>query len=367
MADHHHTRSCRAAAIFVGIGLLLAACDKKPPTSPGPGLPPGPAPVTTLRLEIVAPPEIEPGETVQLTANAIKSDGSVENVSNTARWSPLNSPVLQLSHTGLATGTGRGQVTVTASFASRGTSARVYVLPRGTFEVTGNIKESGFGVPLVAVTVISGIGTGLTTLADLNGDYALYGVSGPVQIQLKKAGYVTTIRQVDVAAHGRRDFDLPVEGTRKNYAGIYSLTISKSEPCRFPGSIFPEAATRRVYTANVSQDAGRLTVTLSDADFIVTNGVGNRFFALMDPSDTMTARISDASNYYYYTGRFDIVERVSGMALMVQGTVTAKGTPQAISGTLKGEILTSARPTAPFLPASAACYSDTHGFEMVRR
>lgn len=138
-------------------------------------------------------------------------------------------------------------------------------------------------------------------------------------------------------------------------------------PCRFSGSIFPEAAARRVYTATVSQDAGRLAVTLSDADFIVTGGFGNRFFALMDPSDTMTARISDADNYYYYSGHFDIVERVGGTPLMVQGSVTAKGTPQAISGTLRGSIMTSSRPSAPFLPAMAQCFSDTHGFEMVRR
>jgi len=367
MADNHHIRSCRAAAIFVSIGLSLAACDKKPPTSPPPPPPPvGPALVQTVRLEIVAPPEIEPGESVQLTANAVKSDGSVENVSSQARWSPTNSPILQLSSTGLATGTGRGQVFVTAFFANRGVNARILVLPRGTFAVTGNIKDSGFGVPLVAVTVISGIGTGLTTLTNPNGYYALYGVSGPVQIQLKKEGYLTTARQVDVAAHGTRDFELAIEGTRKNYTGIYTLTISMNEQCRRSGTL-PDAAKRRVYTANVSQDAGRLTVMLTDADFIVTNGFGNRFFALMDPLDTMTAKIGDADDYYYYTGHFDIVERLSDTALMVQGTVTARGTPQSISGTLKGSIMTSIRATAPFLPSAASCYSDTHSFEMVRR
>ncbi|HXG72559.1 MAG TPA: hypothetical protein VNJ04_18300 [Gemmatimonadaceae bacterium] len=371
MADTHHMRSCRAVAIFVSIGLALAACDRKPPTSPPPPvLPPGPAaPVQTVRLSIVAPSEIEPGESVQLTANAIKSDGSVENVSSQARWSPTNSPILQVSPTGLATGTGRGQETVIASFANRSVGARVLVLPRGTFAVTGNIKESGFGVPLVLVTVITGIGTGLTTLTNVNGYYELYGVSGPVQIQLKKEGYVNTLRQVDVAAHGTRDFDIPIEGTRKNYAGIYTLTIAMNEPCRFTFGTLPDAAKRRVYTATVSQDAGRLTVLLTDADFIVTNGLGNRFFALVDPLDRVTAQIGNAEEDFYfgYFGRFDIVERLSPTALTVQGAVTARGTPQSISGTLQGSIATSKRPTAPFLPSAATCNSDTHGFEMVRR
>lgn len=77
---------------------MFASCDKNP-TSPRPPQQPGPSsPVTTVRLELVAPAKIAPGESVQLAANAIKSDGSVENVSSKTNWSATNfSQVLQLS------------------------------------------------------------------------------------------------------------------------------------------------------------------------------------------------------------------------------------------------------------------------------
>lgn len=362
----------RYVAVIAAMGLVLvfASCDGKSPTSPVPPPQPGqPAPVTVVRLELVAPSEIAPGESVQLTANAVKSDGSVENVSSQAQWAPTDSPVLQLSSTGLATGIKRGETFVSARFSGRGANARIFVLPKGTFRLAGNIKESGFGIENVTVTVIAGVGEGLTTLSGSGGSYVLYGVSGPVQIHLKKEGYRNDILQLAVTAHRTADFEIVADRPRKDYSGTYTLTISAS-PCGFTSGPFPDAAKSRVYTANVAQDGGRLTVTLSDADFIVTNGNGNRFFGFVDLTDTITFPIGatfDFYYYYYYSGHFDIVERFSATALMVNGTVTARGTPALISGTLRGSILISRSASAPFLPYSSRCPSNTHGFEMVRR
>jgi hypothetical protein len=358
----------RQLAICAAIGLVLAlaSCDDSP-TSPRPPPPPGqPAPATVVRIELVAPPEIAPGESVQLTANAVKSDGSVENVSSQAQWMPTDSPVVQVSSTGLATGNNRGEAFVSARFSGRSANARIFVLPKGTFRLAGTIKESGFGIANVTVTVIAGVGEGLTTLSGFGGSYVLYGVSGPVHLQLKKDGYRNATQQLDVTAHRTADFDIVADRPRKDYSGTYTLTISAASPCPFA---FPDAAKSRVYTANVAQDGGRLTVTLSDADFIVTNGNGNRFFGFVDLTDTITFPIGAAFDfyYYYYSGHFDIVERFSATALMVNGTVTARGTPQLISGTLLGAILISSRASAPFLPYSSRCHSNTHGFEMVRR
>src|SRR6476619_2228754 len=93
-----------AASAAIGVVLVLAACDKSP-TSPRPAEQGTSSTVTIVRLELVAPSEIAPGESVQLTANAIKSDGSVENVSGKAQWTTgLN---VEVSSTGLATGKNR--------------------------------------------------------------------------------------------------------------------------------------------------------------------------------------------------------------------------------------------------------------------
>ncbi|MCA1562982.1 MAG: hypothetical protein LC804_22880 [Acidobacteria bacterium] len=350
----------------IGLLLLFVSCDGTP-TSPQPTpQPPQPAPVTVVRLELLAPSEIAPGESVQLTANAIKSDGSVENVSSQARWAPADSPILQVSSTGLATGKNRGDAFVSASFGSRNAGARIFVLPTGTFRLAGNIRESGFGIENVTVTVISGVGAGLTTLSGFGGSYAFYGVSGPVQIQLKKEGYLNAIQQVNVTGHRTADFDIVAERPRKDYTGTYRLTISAA-PCSFTSGTLPDAAKSRVYTAGVAQDAGRLTVTLTDADFIVTSGYGNRFSGFVDAADAITFQIGDAYYYYYYAGHFDIVERFSTTALVINGTVSARGTPAVISGTLNGTILISNRSTPPFHSSNSRCYAPAHGFEMVRR
>ena len=241
------------------------------------------------------------------------------------------------------------------------------VLPTGTFKLAGTVQESGFGLQNVALTVTSGVGKGLTTLSGADGAYAFYGVSGPVGIELKKEGYLNAIQQIDVTAHRTQDFSLVAGQGRTDYRGTYTLTISAASSCR----ALPDAAKRRVYTANVAQDGGRLAVTLSDAEFIVTNGNGNRFVGFSDVTDGLTFPIGDAYYYWnFYSGHFDLVERVNGTTLLVNGIVTAKGTPQHISGTLAGSIMISDHTVAPFVafvPDLSVCYSQTHNFEMVRR
>jgi hypothetical protein len=363
-----HLAGCAA----IGLVLVVAACDKSPagPTSPRPPQQPSPPlPVTVVRIELVAPAEIAPGETVQLTATATKSDGSVENVSSQTQWTPLDSEVLQLSATGLATGKSHGGELVTARFGGRAASRFISVLPKGTFRIGGTIKDSGFGLANVMVTVISGVGEGLTTLSGFDGSYRLYGVGGSVLIQAKKDGYLNSTRQIDASVTRAYDFNMEPARPRTDYGGTYTLTITAASPCQYPADTLPDAAKRRVYTANVAQDVGRLTVTLSDTDFIVTNGYGNRFAGFVDATDAVTFSIGDAYYYWnFYSGHFDIVERFNATALMVNGNVTAKGTPQLISGTLAGSILISSRTSTPFAPPySSSCYSTTHGFAMVRR
>ncbi len=241
------------------------------------------------------------------------------------------------------------------------------MLPKSTFRLAGTIKDSGFGIANVTVTVISGVGEGLTAISVGDGSYALYGVSGPVRIHVKKDGYLNRLEQIDVTAHRTYDFTMVTERPRTDYRGTYTLTISAASPCGSTSGTFPEEAKRRVYTANVEQDGGRLTVTLSDADFIVTNGEGNGFSGFTDPTGTMTFPIGE---FWFFGDEpipigFDIVERLSGGALMVAGTVTASGSPQRIAGTLAGSIATSNRTSAPFEPFNASCL--TYGFEMVRR
>ncbi len=125
---------------------------------------------------------------------------------------------------------------------------------------------------------------------------------------------------------------------------------------------------RRTYSADVTQDGARLTVTLRDADFVVTNGYGNRFVGFVDPSDLVTFPIGDADYYFYYSGHHDIVERLTNAsALAINGTASARGTLTSVSGTLNGAMQVFNRSTPPFTSYSSACFSNSHRFEMVRR
>ena len=105
----------------IGVLLLYLSCDSdrsSPLPTPGQPPPTPPAPAV-VRLEIIGPSEIAPGESVQLIVNATKSDGSVEDVTAQSLFSPNTSPVLELTVRGLATGKANGQVFVNARFGTR--------------------------------------------------------------------------------------------------------------------------------------------------------------------------------------------------------------------------------------------------------
>ena len=358
-------RRHRAQAAAAALALILVSCSKdrpaQPPTSPGP-----PAP-TTDRIEIVVPAEIAPGESVQLTATAFKSDGSTEDVSRQAAWTSDSQPVLTVTATGMATAQARGEANVTARLLSKAAAAHVFVLPKGTFALKGVVREQGFAIAGVAITIVSGTGEGLTTESRVDGSYALYGVAGAVQLHSKKDGYSNGIHQVSVTGHMTRDLDITGDRPRDDYRGTYTLTITAAVTCNW--SRFPPEARRRVYTATVAQEGARLAVTLSDADFILFNGRGNGFVGHVDPTGQIALVISDAQwdfYGYYNLGGFDIVERVSGQAIVFLGIATVTGTPARLSGAFKGWLARPYSEVPPFYGFQAFCGPE-HQFEMVRR
>ena len=362
-----------AAALVVG----LAACDRTSTSprltgpAPGPGAPPG-SPVTVVRLELVAPSEIAPDESVQLTLNAIKSDGSVENVSAQAIWTSATQQVLTLTPTGVATGRTPGESLVSARHSNRAVNRQFMVLPKGTFRLRGVAAEDGsggLGIENVTVTVISGVGEGMTASTRFDGTYTLYGVAGAVRLHAKKEGYFNALQEVNVTQHSTHNFSMTSERPRERYDGSYTLTISAATPCGFTSGGFPDAARRRVYTANVRQDGTRITVTLGDADFVQTAGHGAGFTGILQGTETIQFAIGSAYYYYYYShGYFDVIERFgNGTFVVGNGTATLRGTPSRLSGNFNGALATSSRLAAPFWPFSATCYAPAHGMEMVRR
>ena len=115
------------------IGLLLVSCGSD---SGNPASPTGPsggfqAPASILRIDVSAPESIAPGESAPLTATAVKSDGSTENVTTSAVWSSSSTRVIQIGGDGRATAVSVGEATVQARFQSRAGGRLVLVLPSG--------------------------------------------------------------------------------------------------------------------------------------------------------------------------------------------------------------------------------------------
>jgi len=265
---------------------------------------------------------------------------------------------------GMANGGERGEAFITGRYLTRTASAQMLVLPQGTFKLSGAVTDAGIGLEGVTVEVIGGTGEGLKTQTDSAGTYRLYGVAGNVRLHLKRDGYNNLIEQILVNANSSANLGMSFTGQRPKLAGTYDVTFTVQGTCF--GGTFPPAGRTRTYTATVEQDGPRLSVLLSGADFIVTRDLGDRFTGTA-AGGRLTFEIGD--DYYYYTplGPNAIFERFPPTVLVINGIATASETPTGIAGKMVGIVGLTRSAVFPFVPVTTQCYSNQHGFEMVRR
>jgi hypothetical protein len=324
--------------VAIAVALVIVSCGSETPNQPTPLPPLPPPPVSLARVDVRGPDSIALQQSVQLSATAVRSDGSSEDVSSQAQWSSSNSSVVRMSPTGEATALRSGEVTISARFQSRTGSASVAALPTGTHKLTGTVTEEGRAVDGVLVTVISGTGSGLSTTTGGGGRFTLLGVAGHVTLQAKKEGYLNRLTEVDVNAATTHNFDVVPARARLNLAGNYTLTLES--PCE--GFLAPSER-RRTYVAALAQQGPELTLTVSGADIVITNGQGNTFSGSLGVTDDVAfgfGRFTVTYYYYYYGGVISatgLVERLSAStALIFSGSVNARATGSSISGRLQG-------------------------------
>ncbi|MBA2303843.1 MAG: hypothetical protein H0W08_14590 [Acidobacteria bacterium] len=124
----------------------------------------------------------------------------------------------------------------------------------------------------------------------------------------------------------------------------------------------------RSYDATVDQDDLRLTVRLSGADFIVTQGRGNGFSGFIDGSGRLTFEIGEPDVYYFDDQQHELVEQISATsALIISGRVTAAPSSTGISGTLRALFVLTRGIIPPLQASTSFCFGTAHRFEMVRR
>lgn len=198
--------NAKNTSVWLASALAVTAaawgCDERPKGllrfsgAPTPVPPEG----VLTHLVIGGPSSVPPEETAQFTVTAHYADATTRDVSGEAVSRSSDSSVLSLSTTGLATALERGEVTIGASFESRtATKPEVKFLPAGTFRLGGTVRDAGLILPNARVSVVSGSGTGLSTIA-AEGQYRLYGVAGDVQIRASREGYQDAVRHMRVVA-----------------------------------------------------------------------------------------------------------------------------------------------------------------------
>ena len=360
-------RSHVGVVLVCAIAAALVSCNSKGPT--GLGRPHGGASAAAVGLRLTAPEQISPGESAQLIAEAIKADGSAENVSSRALWISSNPATVQVNASGRATTTGRGESLVQVRHGDTVAEAQILIIPADTFRLAGRITEGGVGVGGVEVQVLYGVGRNLVAISRFDGSYAVYGVSGPVQIKLRKAGYLDASQDLEVTVHQNQDFELRPERPIADYRGTYALTIRADPDCFRVQGVLPLAARRREYTADVAQEGRRVTVTLTGAEFWMTGAQGNSFGGMVDSSNTLTLTITESSSEYddlWYYGSPDVAEMVDSMTLIVIGSVSLDG-PPPLHGKLNAVLLVSHRVSYPFGPPYSAICIGRHDFAMARR
>jgi Carboxypeptidase regulatory-like domain len=348
----HLLMATAIAAVAAG---LVAGCDKTPTRSI--------AVLHDARLEIVGPASIAPERTVQLNAVVHRSDGTTRDATNEAQWLSRDEHIVTVSSAGQATARARGETQINVSVPALQSTKTIFVLPDGTFRLSGVVRNNGAPIGGARVEVTGGSATGLVTMSDsVDGGYRLYGVAGETSILASKDGYESPEQRLVVTDH--QTLNLEVTPVRvENVSGTYTMTITAAPRC---SASLPAEARVRTYTAVLSQSGSTVVATLSGARFVIDGvGRGNRFGGWLDPGQLMLN--FEPYDFYYYTyldrTHADVIEEVAGGYLVIVGFAQLSLSPRRLVGRIKGEM--DFFRTLPPAPRSAECFDVATGHEVV--
>jgi hypothetical protein len=315
----------KRAASIVLVLLLSLACDgdKASPVTPAPTV------VTPRAVGVSISPAIDsvpPGQSVQLILTASYSDGSTKDVTVQAAWTSSRSQVATVS-SGIVTGVTPGRVYINVRFEQLFAYREIIVKPGGTFLLRGTVTETG-GVPVNGAVVEVIDGPGNQAITNSSGFYELIGVAGTVILRYGKAGYFDERRSVTMSGDQTLNVEITPRSAPANLAGTYRVTLTASSAC----TILPAEQRTRTYTAQITQFAARLFVTLTGASLVP----GKDRFQGSVFGDSVTFDLGYFYYYYYYSSPPVQESLPDGQILGIFGSMTTTATPQLISGTLVG-------------------------------
>ena len=128
-------------------------------------------------------------------------------------------------------GVSMGDVTIIARFELLSQTQSMTILTRGTYRVTGTVREQGLGVPLsnAKVQADGEGGNLLETSTASDGRFTLYGVPAIGDVRVTKPGYVPLVQRLQLQASTNIDLTLQPAMPRPDLTGTYRLTITAAE------------------------------------------------------------------------------------------------------------------------------------------
>lgn len=364
----------RRSLVVAALSVWMVTCGDPQTRSPT-----SPSASKASSAEISGPASVAPGQSAQFRATVQLTDGTTKILTTPAPvWWTSNSFLLQVTSAGVARAgslTGEVVLSVDGTVPGQGhvtASREVMILPDGTYRLIGKVTDVELATAGIAGAHVQAFPGTASAITDSAGNFKLYGLPADSEVHVTSDGYQPTVQSVHLTGHASKDFQLTPAGPRLHLAGLYTLSIDAAPGCSGYFSL-PVGLQHRSYQATVTQTGLTLQVTLTEPRFILDgSGLGNHIAGTAGIVGATFTFASYDIDYYYglYLQQYpSIAERLSdGTALLISGSVSAKGTAAGLSGELNGALahVTSGFPTSGYFMDSF-CSSSSHQFTLTPR
>jgi hypothetical protein len=254
MIHRRYRRIPLASPLIAVCALSSSGCDDNPGAI-------GPGGITAGRegtLIIEGPQSVAPGAsaTFQLRTSSVAGQGA--DLGAQVVWTTSNPDLLRLTGPGTFVALGRGETTISGTLFNQRATHRVFLLENGTYKLSGRVLDEGEPLPGARIEVAAGTGVGLHTTA-INGWYALYGVAGDIEIEVRREDYKQERRLLRISGHHEVDLPVTLINERPDLRGDWRFSFRPSSSCQG----LPDEAALRTYDATLVQQGPRVSLTLS--------------------------------------------------------------------------------------------------------
>jgi hypothetical protein len=213
-----------------------------------------------------ANPSIAVGGHQQFTATGTYSDGSYQNLTNSATWTSSATSIATINSAGLATGVAAGNATITATYGSVHGSTTLTVTSSGGFNMSASpsslsVAQGNQGTSTITTTVNNGF----------SGTISLAASGAPT-------GTTVTFNPSNIPAPGSGSSVMTISVGSSTPTGTYPITVTGSS-----GSVHQTTTV----TLTVTQP-GNFTISASPASLSIAEG--------NQGSSTITTSVSNGFN-----------------------------------------------------------------------